>query len=102
MKVLLIVLLAMVCSGCWVYGDGKEACYISSVEDGIFWAHVFTKTDLSSSDADDYMVKKDNEPLRNEIYSYAEKKTRVRIKYKKHLVTAGGNGDEIISVEEIK
>lgn len=102
-KIIGICLMVIVCTGCLVYGQGKEVCYISSVDDGFFWGLVSTKTDLSSSDADIYIVAKDNEYLRTLLLKVAEQKQRVKIIYKKHSFSLSeSNNDEIIDVELIQ
>lgn len=102
---LLIVFSCVILSGCIVYGRGDEVCYVSAVDDGFFWAKVFTKTDLSSSDADTYLVEKENNSLRVALMVAAEKKQRIKIHYDKHLMVAAvtkGGSDEIKSFDIIK
>ena len=36
-KIVLLLILVDSLNGCLIYGKGKELCYVTSVEDGIFW-----------------------------------------------------------------
>ncbi len=103
MKVFMLIVMCFGISGCLIYGKGEEVCYVSAVDDELFWAVVYTKTDLASSDADSYIVEKGNDELRGQLLKVAEKKQRIKIKYKKHFMAAilNANGDEIYSFEVI-
>lgn len=103
-KILLVVsalVLVMSLSGCWIYGEGRSVGYITTVEDGIFWNTAFLRAELESSNTDAYAINKDNEALKDSLLGFANTKTRIEIRYKKHIMTSHSSNDEIVGYKII-
>lgn len=98
---LIVVLMAasLVGTGCGVYGNGSATGYVHAVDDGIAWDNVWVKTSLDSSDSDCYLISPESE-LKDDLLSLPPD-SRVRIEYRRHIITLGicpegtGTEDEI-------
>jgi len=97
-RLLLLLLIVPLLSGCWRYGIGKTNGYITTVENGIFWDVVYIRAELESSQTDGYIINKNQFKLKEELQQIADNKQRVQLLYQKHVAAAtGANSDEVVS-----
>lgn len=93
-------------TGCMRYGDGASTGYVYAVDDGMVWDKVWFKPSLESTESDCYLVQEDSE-MKNKLKEVSANQ-QIKIKYKKHFMTASlcpegtGTDDEIISFEIIE
>ncbi len=102
MKKFLPFLLAIMLSGCMVYGKGETVGYVYAVDDGIIWDKVWYKSSLESSQSDCYLIK--DETMKAQLRDITGKK-KIKMTYKKHLTTVAtcdnNTQDEIVSFETL-
>lgn len=100
---IILMLLSITLTGCFIYGKGQTTGYIFSVEDGIFWDKVWFKSSIESSDPDCYLLQKGSD-LKEQLENIAPD-TQIQLNYNRHFFTATSGdttNDEIISFEIIK
>jgi hypothetical protein len=98
-----LLLLSFFLGGCWIYGKGNYVGYVIAVEQGIFWSRAWLKTDLTSSDADAFLIRKSDYEMQQELTKLAEDKIKIRIDYQRHFMTVAiEDNDEILKYEIMK
>ena len=100
MRILIALILCIVLSGCWIYGEGSTVGYITTVEDGIFWNTVWIRADVSSSQTNGYAIRKGERDLRKQLLKIAEEHKKVELYFKKHIGMAR-MGDDVLTDEII-
>ena len=104
----LVMVLAVSCllSGCWIYGEGSTIGYITTVEDGIFWDTVWIRADVTSSQTNGYAIRKSQRDLRRDLLKASEEHQKVKLQFKKHVGMArwddDSKSDEIVGYRIIK
>ena len=87
-RLLLLLLVAGILSGCLIYGEGETNGYITTIEDGIVWDLVWIRADLASSQTTGYAIAKSKIKLKKELQKLSDKKQRVKLKFKNHIIIA--------------
>lgn len=100
----IVIVSLLLLTGCMVYGEGTYTGNIISVEEGIFWNVVWLKTTVESSDADCFLLLKNDPVSKTNLEHLSTTQTKVTIKYLRHLITLTqcDNSDEIIDFNEVK
>ena len=101
-KIILLILLLfslIAVSGCGRFmGDGQQVGYISAVDNNVFWAHVYIKPTLESTQEDIYIIQKGSSLL-NELRTSMVNKQRIRVNYVRHFWTFASSEEEITNYE---
>jgi hypothetical protein len=96
------IAVALMLSSCIVYGTGKSFGYVTTVEEGMLWDHVWFRADNASSNTDCYMIKENDLVLRSRLEEASANGTRIEIQFKRHLLSChGGLSDEIVDLRVI-
>jgi len=105
-KLIMIIAMSCMLSGCWIYGQGSTIGYITTVEDGIFWDSVWIRADVTSSQTNGYAIRKGQGDLRRDLLKASEEHQKVELHFLKHVSMArmsdDSNSDEVISYRIIK
>jgi hypothetical protein len=102
MKIISLLLMVLLFSGCWQYSEGTTIGYVTTVEGGIFWDTVFVRAELESSNTNGYAIRKSSRELKEKLLQSSRDKQRVEILFSKHIGMAriceeSCPSDEIIS-----
>ena len=104
-KLLLVLLLAVLCSGCVIQGKGSTIGYVTTIEDTSFilgwdtvWFRVETGTYSSmQSIPEPYQILTTNEALKEQLLDTCRKNQKIELIYQKHVFTtySRSNGEAI-------
>lgn len=110
-KVLILLLICFMLSGCFIQGTGRSVGYVTSVEDasllfnwGTVWFRVETGTYSSmQSSPDVYVIDRSNKQLIESLAETSRKNQIIEITYNKHFMLARkGTKDEIINFKVLE
>jgi hypothetical protein len=102
-----LLLLIILMTGCFIYGQGQSIGYIYAIDDGIVWDKAYFKPSMESTETDCYLISHNNNLIKDNL-KMLKQNVQIKIIYDKHLGTLSScNGDtdtndEIINYEVLK
>lgn len=112
-KIFSLILICILLSGCYIYGQGRTIGYVTTIEAGniepffawdTVWFRVETGTMSSmQSQPEQYAILRSNEELKEKLLKTMKTHQKIELIYQKHLVTAHhGSNDEVIGFNPVE
>ena len=109
MKTVMLLLLCLVISGCWIHGQGSTVGYVTTVEDtSVFmgwdtvWFRVETGTYSSmQSQPEEYAILNSDTKLKEELLETCRRNQKIELIFQSHVINTAKSKDEVIGFKVI-